>query len=123
MFHAPSEALINGVAKEEEAPLKLVNGAINGAHAPSSEYNEKTYVGYRRRHGANATPCTMLYAIGVALTVAFFPCACDALSYDGYQDIIEANSASTRKEELEAMRRARQANRSGLSSIDESKSD
>ncbi|CAB9509663.1 protein ThiO/ThiG [Seminavis robusta] len=42
-------------------------------------------------------------------------------TFDGYQDIIEANSANTREEELEAMRRARQSNRLGQSGIDDSK--
>ena len=42
-------------------------------------------------------------------------------TFDGYQDIQQANSRSTREEELEAMRAARRQNRIGTDEIDESK--
>ena len=42
-------------------------------------------------------------------------------TFDGYQDIQQANSRKTREEELEAMRAARQRNRFGQEDIDESK--
>ena len=42
-------------------------------------------------------------------------------TFDGYTLIQEANKRATREEELEAMRKARQSNRLGQSSIDESK--
>jgi glycine/D-amino acid oxidase-like deaminating enzyme len=41
-------------------------------------------------------------------------------TYDGYQDIVKANSAASRDAELEAMRKARQQNRLGQKGIDES---
>jgi hypothetical protein len=42
-------------------------------------------------------------------------------TFDGYQDIQQANSRTTREEELEAMRAARRQNRIGTDGIDESK--
>jgi hypothetical protein len=42
-------------------------------------------------------------------------------TFDGYQDIQQANSRTTREEELEAMRAARQQNRVGSHAVDESK--
>ena len=42
-------------------------------------------------------------------------------TFDGYQVIQQANSRTTREEELEAMRRARQQNRLGSDKINESK--
>jgi thiazole synthase len=41
-------------------------------------------------------------------------------TYDGYQDIVKANSSASRDAELEAMRKARQQNRLGQKGIDES---
>jgi len=42
-------------------------------------------------------------------------------TYDGYQDIQQANARATREEELETMRAARRKNRLGQTSIDQSK--
>lgn len=41
-------------------------------------------------------------------------------TYDGYQDIQDANASQNRDEELEAMRKARMSNRMGQEAIDES---
>lgn len=44
-------------------------------------------------------------------------------TYDGYQAIIDANSGTGRQDQLDAMRKARQQNRIGHESVDESKLD
>lgn len=45
----------------------------------------------------------------------------DETTFDGYQTIQKANSRATRQEELDAMRKSRQANRLKVSEIDENK--
>jgi hypothetical protein len=45
----------------------------------------------------------------------------DETTFDGYQTIKNANSRATRQEELDAMRKSRQANRVKVSEIDENK--
>ena len=45
----------------------------------------------------------------------------DETTFDGYQTILKENSRATRQEELDAMRKSRQANRLKVSEIDEDK--